>query len=174
MKCFLGISNFLEEISSLSCSVLFLYFTFLSLLAILWNSAFRCLYLFFSPLLFASLLFPAICKASPDSHFAFLHFVVERSDRMWSTGEGNGKPLQHSCLENPMNSMKRQHDRILKEELPRSVGTQQATGDQWRNNSRKNEGMELKQKQYPAVDVTGDRSKVRCCKEQYCIGMSGP
>ena len=70
-----------------------------------------------------------------------------------------------------MNSMKRQHDRILKEELPRSVGAQYATGDQWRNNSRKNEGMEPKQKQFPAVDVTGDRSKVRCCKEQYCIGI---
>ena len=75
-------------------------------------------------------------------------------------GEGNGKPLQYSCLENPMNSMKRQNNRILKEELPRSVGAQCATGDQWRNNSRKNEGMEPKQKQYPAVDVTGDRSKV--------------
>ena len=89
---------------------------------------------------------------------------------MWSTGEGNGKPLQYSCLENPMNRTKRQNDRILKEELPRSVGTQYATGDQWRNNSIKNEGMEPKQKQYPAEDVTGDRSKVRCCKEQYCIG----
>ena len=86
--------------------------------------------------------------------------VVERSDRMWSTGEGNGKPLQYSCLENHMNSMKRQIDRILKEELPRSVGAQYATGHQWRNNSRKNEGMEPKQKQNPAVDVTGDRSKV--------------
>ena len=85
--------------------------------------------------------------------------MVERSDRMWSTGEGNGKPLQYSCLENPRNSMKRQNDRILKEELPRSLGAQYA-GDQWRNNSRKNEGMEPKQKQYPAVDVTGDRSKV--------------
>ena len=91
--------------------------------------------------------------------------MVERSDRMWFTGEGNGKPLQYSCLENPMNSMKRQNDRILKEKLPRSVGAQYATGDQWRNNSRKNEGMEPKQKQYPVVDVTGDRSKVRCCKE---------
>ena len=89
---------------------------------------------------------------------------------MWSTGEGNGKPFQYSCLENPMNSMKRQNDRILKEELLRSVGTQYATGYQWRNNSRKNEGMEPKQKQYPVVDVTGDRSKVQCCKEQYCIG----
>ena len=88
--------------------------------------------------------------------------MVERSDRMWSTGEGNGKPLQYSCLENPMNSMnpmKRQNDRILKEELPRSVGAQYATGDQWRNNSRKNEGMEPKQKQHPVVDGTGDRSK---------------
>ena len=79
---------------------------------------------------------------------------------MWSTGEKNGKPLQNSCLENSMNSMKRQNDRILKEELPRSVGAQYATGDKWRNNSRKNEGMEPKQKQYPGVDVTGDRSKV--------------
>ena len=96
--------------------------------------------------------------------------MVDRSDRMWSTGEGNGKPLQYSCLENPMNSMKRQNDRILKEELHRSVGAQYATGDQWRNNSRKNEGMETKQKQYPAVDMTGDRSKDRCCKWQYCIG----
>ena len=79
---------------------------------------------------------------------------------MWSTGEGNGKPLQYSCLENPMNSMKRQNDRITKEELPRSVGAQYANGDQRRNNSRKNEGMEPKQKQYPAMDVTGDISKV--------------
>ena len=95
--------------------------------------------------------------------------MVERSDRMWSTGEGNGKPLQYSCLENPVNSMKRQNNRILKEELPRSVGAQYVTGDQWRNNSRKNEGMEPKQ-QYPVVYVTGDGSKVRCCKEQYYIG----
>ena len=79
-------------------------------------------------------------------------------DRMWSTGDGNGKLLQYSCLENPMNSMKRQNDRILEKELPRSVGVQYATGDQWRNNSRKNERMEPKQKQYPVVDVTGDRS----------------
>ena len=70
--------------------------------------------------------------------------MVERPDKMWSTGEGNGKPLQYSCLENPMNSMKRQNDRILKEELPRSVGAQYATGDQWRNNSRHDEGMEPK------------------------------
>ena len=86
--------------------------------------------------------------------------MVDSSDKMWSTGEGNDKPLQHSFLENPMNSMKRQKDRILKEELPRSVGAQYATGDQWRNNSRKNEGMEPKQKQYPVVNVTGDRSKI--------------
>ena len=86
--------------------------------------------------------------------------MVERSDRMWSTGEGNGKALQYSCLEHPMNSMKRQNDRILKEELLRLVGAQYAIGDQWRNKSRKNEGMEPKQKQYPFVDVTGGRSKV--------------
>ena len=85
---------------------------------------------------------------------------MERSDRMWSTGKGNGKLLQYSCLKNPMNSMKRQKDRILKDELSRSVGAQYATGDQWSNNSRHNEGMEPKQKQYPAVDVTGYRSKV--------------
>ena len=96
--------------------------------------------------------------------------MVERSDRMRSTGEGIGKPLQYSCLGNPMNSMKRQNDRILKEELLRLVGAQYATWDQWRNNSRKNEGMEPKQKQYPVVDVSGDRSKVQCYKEQYCIG----
>ena len=79
---------------------------------------------------------------------------------MRSTGEGNGKPFQYSCLENSMNSMKRQNDRILNEELPRSVGAQYATGDQWRNNSRKNEGIEPKQKQQPVMDGTGDRSKV--------------
>ena len=89
---------------------------------------------------------------------------------MWSTGEGNGKPLQYSYLENPMNSMKRQKDSTLKNELPRSVGAQHATGDQWRNNSRKNEETEPKQKQYPVVDVTSDKRKVQCCKEQYCIG----
>ena len=95
------------------------------------------------------------CRATLDGQV-----LVERSDRMWFTGEGNGKPLQYSCLENPMNSMKGQKDRILKGELPRSVGAKYATGDQWRNNSRKNEGVEPKQKQYLAVDVTGDRSKV--------------
>ena len=80
------------------------------------------------------------CAATQDGRV-----TVERSDRMWSTGEGNGKPLQYSCLENPMNRMKRQNDRILKEGLPRSIGAQFVTGDQWRNNSRKNEGMEPKQ-----------------------------
>ena len=85
--------------------------------------------------------------------------MVERSDKTWSTGERNGKPLQYSCLENPMNSMNRQNDRTLKDELPRLVGAQYATGDQWRNNSRKNEKMEPKQKQYLAVGVTGDGSK---------------
>ena len=95
------------------------------------------------------------CGATQDGRV-----MVERSDRMWSTGEGNGNPFQYSCLEKPMNSMKRQNDRVLKEELPRSVGAQYATGDQWRNNSRKNEGVEPKQKEYPAVDVTGDRRKV--------------
>ena len=86
--------------------------------------------------------------------------MVERSDRLWSTGEGNGKPFQYAGCENLMNSMKRQNDRILKEELCRSVCAQYTTEDQWRNNSRKNEGMEPKQKQYPAVEVTGDRGKI--------------
>ena len=86
--------------------------------------------------------------------------MLERSERMWSAGEGNGKPLQFSCLENPMNSMKRQKDRTLKDELLRLAGAQYATGDQWRNNSRENKGMEPKQKQHPVVDGTGHRSKV--------------
>ena len=86
--------------------------------------------------------------------------MVESSDKTWSTGERNGKPLQYSCLENPMNSMKRQKDRTLKDELPRSAGAQYATGDQWRNNPRNNEEMEPKQNQHPVVDVTGDGSKV--------------
>ena len=96
--------------------------------------------------------------------------MVECSDKMWSTGERNGKSLQYSCLENPMNSMKRQKDRTLKDELPRLIGAQYATGDQWRNNSKKNEETQPKQKQHPVVNVTGDGSKVQCCKEQYCIG----
>ena len=82
--------------------------------------------------------------------------TVKSSGKMWSTGEGNGKSLQYSCLENPMNSMKRQKDMSLKDEFSRSVGAQYATGDQWRNNSRKNEETEPKQKQHPVVDVTGD------------------
>ena len=105
------------------------------------------------------------CGATQDGRV-----MVERSDKMWSTGEGNGKPLQYLCLENPVKSMKRQKDRTLKDEFPRSVGAQYATGDPWRNNSRKNEGMEPKQKQHPVADGTGDGSKVRCCKVQYCIG----
>ena len=95
------------------------------------------------------------CRATQDGWV-----MVQSSDKTWSTGEGNGKLLQYSCLENPMNSMKRQKDSTLKDELPRSVGAQYATGDQWRNNSRKNEGMKPKQKQHPVVGVTGDRSKV--------------
>ena len=87
---------------------------------------------------------------------------------MWSTGEGNGKPLQYSGLENPMNSMKRQKDKTLKDELLRLVGAQYATGDQWKNTSRKNEEMEQKQKRHTVVDVTGDGSKGWCCKEQCC------
>ena len=89
---------------------------------------------------------------------------MESSDKTWSTAEGTGQPLQYSCLENPMNSMRRQNNKILKEELPRSVGAQYATGDQWKNNTRKNEEMEPKQKLHPVVDVTGNRSKVQCCK----------
>ena len=92
------------------------------------------------------------------------------SDKMCSTGEGDGKPLQCSCLANPMNTMKRQKDMTLKDELTRSVGAQYATGEEWRNNSRKNEETEPKQKQHPAVDVTGDGSKVQSCKEKYCRG----
>ena len=95
------------------------------------------------------------CRATQDGRV-----IVESSDKTWSTGEGNGKPRQYSCLENPMNSMKKQKDMTLKDELPRLVGAQYATGDQWRNNSRKNEGMEPKQKEYPAVDMTSDGRRV--------------
>ena len=105
------------------------------------------------------------CGATQDGQVP-----VESSEKIWFSGEGNGKPLQYSCLENPMESMKRQQDRTLKDELPRSVGAQYATGDQWRYNSRKNEERESKQKQHPVVDVTGDGSKVQRYKEQYCIG----
>ena len=86
--------------------------------------------------------------------------MVESSDKTLSTGEGNGKPLWYSCLESPMNSMKRQNDKTLKDECPRPVGAQYTTGEEWRNNSRKNEEVEPKQKQHPVVDVTGDGSKV--------------
>ena len=105
------------------------------------------------------------CRATQDRWV-----MVESSNKMWSPGEGKSKPLQYSCFENPMNSMKMQKDRTLKDELPRSVGAQYATRNQWRNNSIKNEETEPKQKQHPAVDVTSDGSKVRCCKEQYCTG----
>ena len=102
--------------------------------------------------------------------------MMESSDKMWSTGKENGKPLQDSCLENPINSMKRQKDRTLKDELTSSVDAQYATGEEWKNNSRKNEDMEPKQKQYPVVDVTGDGSKVQCCKSNIALetGMLGP
>ena len=95
------------------------------------------------------------CRATQDGWV-----MAESSNKTWSTREGKGKPLQYSCPENSMDSMKRQKDRTLKVELPRLVGTQYATGDQWRNNSIKKEGMEPKQKQHPVVDVTGDGSKV--------------
>ena len=94
------------------------------------------------------------CRATQDRRV-----MVESSDKTWSTGEGNGKPLQYSCLEDHLNSMKRQKDRTLKDDLPRSVGAQYATGDQWRNNSRKNEELGSKQ-QSPVADITGDGSQV--------------
>ena len=96
--------------------------------------------------------------------------LVTRSCQIWSTGEGNSKPLQYSCLDNPRNAIKRQTDRTQKDELPRSVSAQYATGDQWRNKSRKNEGNVPKQKQHPVVEGTGDGSEVQCYQEQYCIG----
>ena len=97
--------------------------------------------------------------------------MVESSEKTLSTGEGNGKPLQCSCLENPMKSIKRQKDMTLKDELPRSVGAQYATGEEWRNNSTKNEETKPKQKQCPVVNVSDGESKVQCCKKQYCIGI---
>ena len=102
--------------------------------------------------------------------------MVDSSDKTWSTGEGNGKPLQYSCLENAMNNMKRQKDRTLEDELPMLRGAQYTTAEQWRNNSRKNQEIQPKQKQHPVVDVTGDGSKVRCCKSNiaYKPGMLGP
>ena len=105
------------------------------------------------------------CRATQDGWV-----MVESSDKTWSTGKGNGKTLPYSCFENPMNTMKRQKDRTLKDGLPRSVGAQYATWDQWRYNSRKNEETEPVQKQHPVVDVTGDGSKVQCIKEHYFIG----
>ena len=104
------------------------------------------------------------CRATQDRQV-----MVESFDKMWSTGEGNGKPPHYSGLENPMKSMKRQKDRTLKDELPRSVGSLYATGDQQRHNSRKNEET-VKAKTTPSFGCDGDGSKVRCCKEQYCIG----
>ena len=96
--------------------------------------------------------------------------MVERSDKMWSTGEGNGKPLQYSCLESPMNSMKRQKDRTLEEELPRSVGALYTTREEWRTNSRKNK-RGAKAKHHPAVHVSADGREVRCCKGQHCTEL---
>ena len=105
------------------------------------------------------------CRATQDGRV-----MVERSDKIWSTGEGNGKPLQYSCLDNPMNNTKRQKDMTLKDELPRLVGAQYSIGEEWKTNSRKNEETEPKQKEHPVVDMTGDGCKAQCCKEQYCIG----
>ena len=106
------------------------------------------------------------CKATQDGWV-----TVESSDKMWSTGEGNSKPFQYSYLENPMNSMKKQKDRTLKDESPRLVGVQYTTAGQWRNSSRRNEETGPKRKQCPVVDVSGGESKVQCCKEQYCVGI---
>ena len=108
-----------------------------------------------------------LCRASQDERV-----MVEISDKTWATGEGNGKPLQYSCIENPMSSMKRQKDRTMKDKLPRSVGTQYTPGDQCRTHFRTHEETEPKQKQPPVGDVPGEGSKARCCKEQ-CIGTWG-
>jgi len=105
------------------------------------------------------------CRSTQDGQV-----MMENSDKTWSAGEGNGNPLQYSYLENPMNSMKRQKRCDTERWTPHWVDTQYATGEEWRNNSRKNEEAEPKQKQCPVLDVTGEGSKVRCCKEQYCIG----
>ena len=105
------------------------------------------------------------CRAIQDGWV-----MVESSDKTWSIREGNCKSCQSSCLENPMDCMKRQKDRTLKDELPRSVGAQYATGDQWGNNSRKNEEMDPKQKQHPLGDMIGDENKIWYCKEQHSIG----
>ena len=95
-----------------------------------------------------------LCRATQDGWV-----MVESSDKTWCAGEGHGKTLQHSCLEDPMNSMKRQKDRTLKDELPRLVGAQYAIGEKWSNNSRKNEEVESKQRHYQVVDMTRDGSK---------------
>ena len=105
------------------------------------------------------------CRTTQDRQV-----LVESSDKKWSTGEGNGKPLQYSCLENPMNSMKRQNDRILKEELPRLVGAHMLLEISEEITPERMKEWSQSKKQYPVVDVTGDGSKVRCCKEQSCIG----
>ena len=105
------------------------------------------------------------CRATKDGWV-----MVESSDKMWSAGEGNGKPLQHSCLENPINSMKRQKDMTPKDELLRSVGAKYTTGEEQRNSYRKNDEAEAKWKQHPVMDVSCGESKVQWCKEQYCIG----
>ena len=107
-------------------------------------------------------LWAILCRATQNGWV-----MVESSDKMWSTWEGNGKPLQHSCLENSMNTMKRQKGMTLKDEIPTLVGTQNATGDEWSNNSRKNEEMEPNQKQHPVGLVTCDGSKVWCYKELF-------
>ena len=96
-----------------------------------------------------------LCRATQDGQV-----MVESYDKTWSIGEGNGKTLQYSCLENPMNSVKRQKDMTLRDELPRSVGAQYATGEEWRNNSRKSEETEPKQHHHPTVDVMVDGSKI--------------
>ena len=101
------------------------------------------------------------CRATQDGWV-----MVESSDTTWSTGKGNGRPLQYSCLENLMNSMKRQKDMTLKDELPKSGGAQYVTGEEWRYSSKKNKKTEPKRKHSPVVDFTGDGSQVQCCKEQ--------
>ena len=111
-------------------------------------------------------LWAMLCRATQDRQV-----MVESSEKTRSTREGNGKPLQYSCLENPINSMKRQKDMTLKDELPRSVGAQYTTGGKQTNTHRRNEEAEPKQKHHPAVDVFCGESKVQCCKEQYFIGI---
>ena len=106
------------------------------------------------------------CRATQDGRI----IMVEICDKMWSTGEGNGKPLQYSFLENPMNSVNRQKNMTLKDEPHRSAGVQYVNGEEWRNSSRRNTEVESKRKQCPVVDIPGGESKVRCCKEPYCIG----